>query len=62
MLKKLPLIPERPLRVFADISRVAKGELLLATLGISGKAPFADLNNHFTLLSINHYLVGLEVP
>jgi hypothetical protein len=62
MLKKLPLIPERPLRVCTDISRVAKGEFLQALRGISGKAPFADLNNHFTLLSINHYLVGLEVP
>jgi hypothetical protein len=62
MLKKLPLIPERPLRVLPPFSRLIKGEFLLTLLFISGKAPFAEVNTHFTLLSINHYLVGLEVP
>ena len=41
MLRKLPLIPERRLRVFVAPPRVAEGVLILTLRIASGKALFA---------------------
>jgi hypothetical protein len=62
MLKKVLLIPERLLRVFLENSCERKGVFLQAQGKISGKALFANLNAHFTLLSEDLYSVSLEVP
>jgi hypothetical protein len=53
MINKLPAIPERRLRVFTALSRVAEG-IFIQTLRIaSGKALFAARVSAFTILTIN---------
>ena len=49
MLRKLPLIPERRLRVLAAFPRVAKGVLIQVLRNISGKAPFVAHACPFTI-------------
>jgi hypothetical protein len=53
MIKKLPVIPERRLRVFAALSRVVEGVLIQTLRIASGKALFAAQVSAFTILTIN---------
>ncbi len=62
MLKKLPLEPVRPLRVFLRKPRLQTGIHLLVLWNNSGKAPFAGPKAKFTLFGNQFVAVGLEVP
>jgi hypothetical protein len=51
MLRKLPLNPERRLRVFAAVSRVPEGIFIQTLRIISGKALFAVRVSPFTIFT-----------
>ncbi len=62
MLKKLPLDPVRPVRVFAPAPRTQAGDYPSPPRNISGKAPFAGSGEKFTIFSNQSVAMGLEVP